>query len=104
MKLHEVLESGKKFRRNKWYFYDHLKDYYHQKTNGVIEDSIGFRFDDYHIDDVLADDWEIIEQKIELTESQIREAFEHVITPNSTIGQRDYVINTVLKELGFDNE
>ena len=96
MKLHEVLESRKKFRRKSW----KNEGFYFVVDCNTIYDSIG-RFRTYCIEDMLADDWEIFEQKIELSESQIREAIEKHIICTKLISD---IKEDIIQELGFDNE
>jgi hypothetical protein len=57
MRLHEVLESGRKFRR---------------KGRGLVYNVTRPDTVSFIPSDIIADDWEIVEEKIELTESQIR--------------------------------
>jgi hypothetical protein len=71
----EAVKSGKPFKRKKW--------------DGWVRD----RYEGFTISDVMSEDWEIQERKIELTESQIRKALR--------TQENHHYVDAVVKELGF---
>lgn len=100
MKLHEVLESGKKFRRKGWkadmFVYVELE--YSRVIDSAENLSHGF-----NTTEILADDWEIFEEKIELTESQIREVLNEYW--KAGLVQNDVAIDNIIGDLyGVANE
>jgi len=98
MKLHEVLESGKKFRRKSWGIDRYM---YFKKEYQTLVCEEGRHGTNFGIHEILADDWEIIEQKIELTENQILDTIEYFQNAGMLV---EHNISIFIKELGFDNE
>lgn len=84
MTLIEAVRSGKPFRRKCWSQGYHVLDIY--KTIACS------------LEDILADDWEIQEEKIEITERQLRRIYQDVF------GERPYSFDEFLKRLGFKND
>lgn len=97
MKLEEAIKSGKPFRRLDCDSYIECDSY------GMFSWSNGFmgivRLDK---EDVLADDWEIEEEKLELTKEEIKEAY--IITNLELYGQRidtNTFYKAFIEKLGF---
>lgn len=63
MGLFEVLHSGKRFRRKSWN--ENYPNLYYYIVGNSIKDEKGYEVSVYG-DDLLADDWEIVEQKEEI--------------------------------------
>jgi len=89
MNIIEAVKSGKPFRRRSasrdermWY-----------KNPPRMIDNMSYTIP---VDDIIADDWEIQEEKIELTAEQIRKAFRKAGYATCTPRQ-----DVILKQLGF---
>lgn len=88
MTLIEALKSNKRFRRksmskDRWYYIDCGYLNFHQAHLGDMAESSGFA-NLVNVEDMLADDWELEEDKLEFTKSDIIK-----------------VAKTVLKEAGL---
>lgn len=89
MNLLEALQSGKPFKRPNW------DDYYKIHQNGLVGVSNNCSLAIYYLADLISDDYEIKENKIELTKSQFIKVFKEYY-PNY-----DAVANAMATELGF---
>ena len=83
--LKEAREKNLKFRRVEWPDGDIVSC----DTERIIS-----------VFELLASDWEIVEEKRELSAREIRDA----ITNNYCGSLDDYTINEIIKELGFKDE
>lgn len=89
MNIIEAIKSGKKFKRpcfpwQNWLYIPALSKIIH-RVDGAH----------YHcdIDDILADDWEIEEEKITITRSQLEEAWNKLF--NTPLPTQDNPNNTI---------
>ena len=95
MNIIEAVKSGKIFRRKSW-------------THGesVIEMSDGLYFTPSYnaqryipcLSDIIADDWETEEKKVEITRSQIKKAWRKTFNIESA---ESHSFKTLIKELGL---
>lgn len=100
MKIQDAIASGKRFKRKDWAKFDFLAI----EQERVLDDSrVPYSLGK---SDILADDWEIEEKKVEITESQLREAWDkHVSSPRSVCDPSNVSqkFDNVLVALGFKN-
>lgn len=95
MTIIEAVKSGKRFRRQTW-----VEDQWCSLDEGLlfIEDSrTKTTSDRIHISEILADDWEVQEEKIEITKAQLANAL------NAINERRDgtWDFTELYQELGF---
>lgn len=99
MTLQEAIKSGKRFKRaGGEYFYSNGKYLLDMEDINALHGTL-------NLEDILADDWEIEEEKLELTAGQIREVLmesrlhvQRFLSPDSSV-RLD--IDTIIKRLGF---
>lgn len=89
MNIIEAIKSGKRFRRS-----NQLKDWYQASNTYANDRSISNLLQS----DILADDWEIEEEKIEITKAQLKVAVNYALIHMT--GLRP-IHETIAKELGF---
>lgn len=68
MNIIEALKSGKRFRRRRWIESGHLPSTYWTPASDIS--TLNLR-----TEDILADDWEVEENKATITEEQLRQAW-----------------------------
>lgn len=80
MDLISAIKSGRRIKRKDWLCFYHTKDL------------------DYSFPDILAEDWEVGEEKIEVTKYELEEAWNNSFE-NSVIERTEF--EAFCKELGF---
>lgn len=99
MNIIEAAKSGKRFKRKIW---------------GRFEESdLAGQVKIVAVGDILADDWEIEEKKVEITNSQFYEAYRRMLvsdgcsftltTTNSTSACISHTVHRLAKELGLED-
>lgn len=84
MNIIEAIKSGKNFKRkNKPHFLLNKRG-----SSGP-----------FSLEDILAEDWEVEEETVKVTKSQVVEAIQKGVPQGPLL-----VVETVLKELGFEEE
>ena len=94
MTLQEAIKSGKRIRRQKYIRFDWLT-VTHDK---LVNRSYGF-FEPFKMEDILADDWEVEEEKRELKWIQIEAILEKLLSFDARANAR--FKKSFKKELGF---
>jgi hypothetical protein len=89
MNLIEAVRSGKPFKRKIW-------------NNPSFYPSFELAVNELSSSDILADDWEIQEEKIEITRKQLRLAYNKVFS--SVSGIETVCFKQLARELGFKND
>lgn len=87
MNLIDAIKSGKRFKRREWSEYIELKY--------GIDTYIA-----YSAESIIAEDWEVEEKKIEITESQLLEAWQKAIMINEFNANYER-FETLKRELGL---
>ena len=91
MNLIEAMRSGKPFKRK-----GHTHWYLSNKPGSILYEL------DLRYEDALADDWEIKEKTVTITESQLREIFDLALCEGWV--SYPHLTNVVVKKLGLDDE
>lgn len=98
MNIIEAIKSGKPFKRKHWgKYFIIINDLIVTETEN--REQVHERLQPYS-ENLLADDWEIQEKTITMTESQFDEAWEKFL--ENTLGEgREANLEAIKKELGF---
>ena len=96
MNIIEAVKSGKPFRRKDW---DKTVRTFPNNEDRAMMYQIGKH-------DILADDWEIKEEKIELTKDQIKKALMDNVRHKQDLADLTVIIalDKIFKQLGFTVE
>lgn len=93
MTIIEAVKSGKRFSRRGWRFFDPSMP--------------SWQYVEFTPEDILAEDWEVLEEKITVTKAQLEKAWTHVSVSwsgNIYLDVKDVLLhgfNSLAKELGF---
>lgn len=95
MNIQEAIETGKPFKRKSWTHADYLR----VKSKGGYGGGELFwvrgssRANLFYVSDILADNWEVEERKVEVTERQVRDAMEKVHKTVTTPCEVDLLVS-----------
>lgn len=104
MNLIEAVKSGKRFRRNGWEAWHLDGNVYYSTVHGLFGGTKAFtdgKWFSLMKADILADDWEIEEKRVEVTRSQVIEVLRSVFDDSAQGVREEVLIDMVCIRLGL---